>query len=62
MNIHTAAAPITAVAIQPGMMSDRLAVKVPITDFLEAKLRIKKKSGMRELWALFKLRAAEHHH
>jgi len=35
MNIRTAAAPMTAVAIQPRMMIDRLAVKAPITDFLE---------------------------
>lgn len=35
MNIRTAAAPMTAVAIQPRMTIDRVAVKAPITDFLE---------------------------
>ena len=35
MNIRKAAALMTAVAIQPRMMSDRLAVKAPITDLFE---------------------------
>jgi len=33
--MRTAAAPMTAVAIQPRMMIGRPAVKAPITDFLE---------------------------
>ncbi|MGA7326673.1 MAG: hypothetical protein WBX25_19830 [Rhodomicrobium sp.] len=35
INIRTAAAPMTAVAIQPRMTSDRLAVYAPMTDFFE---------------------------
>ena len=33
--MRTAAAPMIAVAIQPTMTIDRLAVKAPITDFFE---------------------------
>lgn len=40
MNMRTAAAPMTAVAIQPTIMIDRLAVKAPITDFLETRRMI----------------------
>ena len=40
MNIPTEAAPITAVAIQPRMISDRVAVYAPMTDFLEASTMI----------------------
>ena len=35
MHIRTAAAPITAVAIQPRMTIHRFAVKAPITDLFE---------------------------
>jgi hypothetical protein len=45
MNIPTAAAPITAVAIQPSTISDRLAVYAPITDFLEARRMMTPISG-----------------
>src|SRR6266404_4930482 len=45
MNIATAAAPMTAAAIQPRAMIGRLAVKRPITDFLEARMVITTSSG-----------------
>lgn len=37
-SIATAAAPITAVAIQPSTIRERLAVKAPITDFFETSM------------------------
>jgi len=40
INIHTAATPMTAVAIQPRTMIDRPAVKAPMTDFLETRRTI----------------------
>jgi len=45
MNIHTAAAPMTAVATQPRTMNERLAVKAPITDFFETSRMITVMSG-----------------
>jgi hypothetical protein len=45
MNIHTAATPITAVAIQPRITIGQLAVKAPITDFFDASRIITAISG-----------------
>jgi len=45
MSIRTAAAPITAVAIQPRMTIDQPAVKAPITDFFETSRMITAMSG-----------------
>ncbi len=50
--MRTAAAPMTAVAIQPRIMRGRLAVKAPITDFLETSRMIGSRAAGGPLWVL----------
>ena len=45
MNIPIAAVPMTATATHPRIMIVRLAVKLPITDFLETSMMITTMSG-----------------